>query len=283
MGRREAPAARRRRRQAVSASTSPYRLTFLQSLRLQIDVIGALLLRELETRYGHKNIGLIWLFAEPLMLGIAIAVIKIAMHIRVPPGVPILMYGIICYLPFYMFRAVMGRSTGALQANMTLLFHRNVTLYDVMVARTILEMTAIMGVIVIIELAAGFMINHWPAKPVVLLSAIMLMALFSHGLGMLVAAFTGAYEGTERMVHLFTYLSMPFSGSMFMMITVPQPYRDYLLWIPLPHIHEMTRDGQFGDLMIHLYDVKYILYWVIGTNVLGMIAMRAVRPKLSVF
>ncbi|MBE9604421.1 ABC transporter permease [Acetobacteraceae bacterium H6797] len=265
------------------SATSPYRLTFLQALRLQIDVIGALIMRESETRYGHHRTGIIWMFAEPLLLGLAVSVIKVYMGYKLPPGVPILMYGIICYLPFYMFRALIGRSSGALQANMTLLFHRNVTLLDVMIARSTLELMSIIGVVVIIELAAGFMIGHWPAKPMTLIAALLLMALLGHGLGMMVAALTAAYEGIERLVHMFTYLMMPLSGAMFMLETVPPAWRDLLLWVPLPNIHEMARDGQFGTLLIHHYDVSYIVYWVIGTNLLGMLALRAIRPKLTVF
>ena len=265
------------------SEVTPYRLTFLQSLQLQINVIGALIMREAETRYGHSRMGIVWMFAEPLMLGLAVSIIKVYMGIRLPPGVPVIMYGIICYLPFYMFRSLISRSSGALQANMTLLFHRNVTLLDVMIARSMLELMSIIGVVVLIELAAGFMINHWPAKPMTLIGAMLLMALFGHGLGMMVAALTAAFEATERMVHMITYMTMPVSGAMFMMENIPPQWREMLLWVPLPHIHEMARDGQFGTLLIHHYDISYVVYWVIGVNLIGMLALRAIRPKLTVF
>ena len=41
--------------------------TFTTSLRIQRRIIGALLLRELLTRFGRHNIGFLWLFVEPML------------------------------------------------------------------------------------------------------------------------------------------------------------------------------------------------------------------------
>ena len=40
----------------------------LAALRVQSNVVGALILRELHTRFGRENIGYLWIFAEPLLL-----------------------------------------------------------------------------------------------------------------------------------------------------------------------------------------------------------------------
>ena len=46
---------------------------FRRGLSVQLNVIGALLMRELHTRYGRENIGYIWLILEPLTLASVIA------------------------------------------------------------------------------------------------------------------------------------------------------------------------------------------------------------------
>ena len=48
----------------------------LDALGVQMNVIGALIMRELHTRFGRDNIGYLWVFAEPMLLAIAVA----AMH-----------------------------------------------------------------------------------------------------------------------------------------------------------------------------------------------------------
>ena len=40
----------------------------MESLLIQKKGIGALLMREIITRYGRNNIGFLWLFVEPLLL-----------------------------------------------------------------------------------------------------------------------------------------------------------------------------------------------------------------------
>lgn len=45
------------------------------AISIQARVIGALILRELHTRYGRENIGYLWLVAEPLMLGTVISLL----------------------------------------------------------------------------------------------------------------------------------------------------------------------------------------------------------------
>jgi capsular polysaccharide transport system permease protein len=41
--------------------------TFSDSIYVQIRVIGALMVREMLTTYGRKNLGFLWLFLEPLI------------------------------------------------------------------------------------------------------------------------------------------------------------------------------------------------------------------------
>ncbi|TFU99132.1 ABC transporter permease, partial [Bacillus stratosphericus] len=42
--------------------------SFKESLVIQGRVIGALLMREIITRYGRSNIGFLWLFVEPMLM-----------------------------------------------------------------------------------------------------------------------------------------------------------------------------------------------------------------------
>ena len=46
-----------------------------ESFRIQLRVIGALLIRESLTRYGRHNIGFLWLFAEPMFFTLGITAI----------------------------------------------------------------------------------------------------------------------------------------------------------------------------------------------------------------
>ncbi len=58
------------------ASTAPAdQPTIWHSLHIARRVIGALLRREMLTRYGRHNIGFLWLFVEPMIFTIGVTIL----------------------------------------------------------------------------------------------------------------------------------------------------------------------------------------------------------------
>lgn len=250
---------------------------------VQRRVIGALVIREMQTRFGRHNLGFLWLFGEPLMLALAISALHSASGHHLPNGISTFVFSVMGYVPYFMFRAIVNRASGAIQANLTLMFHRQVKLVDVLIARSLLEAGSCTGVIVVILLVFGAVMGEWPANPLLLGYAMLLSALIGHGLAMLVAVITARAESLDRLVHAFTYILMPLSGAFFMVDILPPETRELFLWVPLPHIHEALRASFFGDRIVSHYDLAYATSWVVGLNLLGLAALRSVRPKLEVF
>lgn len=62
---------------------------------------------------------------------------------------------------------------------------------------------------------------------------------------------------------------------------MPRYVREFLLWNPQVHIHEMLRDSMFGDQIPAYYDVVYLFGWVVVLNLIGLAAVRAVRTRLE--
>lgn len=253
------------------------------ALGVQRRVIGALVLREMQTRFGRHNLGFLWLFAEPLMLALAISGMHAASGHHLPNGISTFVFSVMGYVPYFMFRSIVNRAAGAIHANLTLMFHRQVTILDVMIARSLLEAASCMGVIVILLAVFGAVMGEWPVNPLLLGYAMLLSALIGHGLALIVAAVTSQSEVVDRFVHAFTYLMMPLSGAFFMADILPPETRELFLWIPLPHIHEALRASFFGDRIVSHYDLFYATSWVVVLNILGLLALRSVRPKLEMF
>ncbi|MFT8245127.1 ABC transporter permease [Roseomonas sp. BN140053] len=265
-------------------STSfPQRTSLSESARIQGSVIGALIMRELQTRFGRHNIGFLWLFLEPLVLGTAVAAIHYASGHSMPGGLDPFMFSIIGYVPFFVFRAIFNRAPTAIHANLTLLFHRHVTLLDIMIARNLLESAAVTGVILILLAFTSVIAGQAPENVSLIMFGMICMILLSHGLSLMLAAAGTVWEGFDRLVHPFTYLMMPLSGAFYALAWFPPEVREALLWIPLVNIHEMIREGQFGSRLVSYYDVSYIIEWILVTNLLGMAALRRVRRNLSMF
>jgi capsular polysaccharide transport system permease protein len=58
-------------------------------------------------------------------------------------------------------------------------------------------------------------------------------------------------------------------------------FREILLWNPQTHLHEMIRYGFFGDALPSYFSIAYLCFWIGLLNLVGLAALRAVRPKLE--
>lgn len=248
----------------------------------QIRVIGALFMREMLTRFGNSRIGYIWLFAEPMILSTMISLIHWSSGHHLPNDLPVFLFYALGYVPFMMFRSIVNRGAHGIQANISLLFHRSISLVDVMVARNLMEMMVCLAIVAIFMAVAAIFFGEPPHAPVAFIGGLVMSALLAHGFGMLLASLQVFYEPIERLVHPITYLLMPISATFYMLEMMPPGTREMLLWNPLVHIHELNRWAQFGDRITPYYDISYVLGWILGLNLLGLAGLRAARPRLSI-
>jgi len=215
--------------------------------RVQRRVIGAMILRELHTRYGRDNIGYLWLIGEPMILASIITLI----HATTPSthfasDIGAVPFTIIGYTIFIIFRGVFNRSEGAIHANQTLLHHQMVSIFDILLARAIIEVAGCFIVLcILLLLASALGYADLPERPLYLLSAVGFMAWWSFALGTLAAVYTYGSEALARLMHPFSYFMIPLSGAFYQMSWLPASWQQTLSWFPMPLIFEQARYGQF--------------------------------------
>lgn len=247
---------------------------------MQLRVVGALMLREMHTRFGRRRYGYLWLFFEPLLLGSMIAVI----HQTRSGGEGIrgnFEFFSIGYILFFNFRGIMNRASNTISSNLGLLYHRQVTLPDLFYARHIIESVACTGVVIIFVFAAIAWGGTPPDSPVKMLSAMALMFLLAQGVALCIGAVTSEWDGLERFVHAMTYLMLPFCGLFFMVEWLPQWMQDVVLWVPTVHLFELFRDGQFGDRYRPIYDLGYVANWILISHLIGLAGLRLARQRIG--
>ena len=248
--------------------------------RQQIRVIGALIIREMHTRFGRRRFGYLWLFFEPLLLGAMIAVI----HGNAAGGDKIrstFEFFSIGYIMFFAFRGMVNRASTTIGSNRSLLYHRQVTQPDLFVARHIIEGVACTGVMVIFTVAGVALGGDVPDAPMKMLCALGLMVLMAQGIAMVVGAVTSEWEAADRLVHAMSYLMLPFSGLFFMVEWLPEWMQQAVLWVPTVHIFELLREGQFGDRVRAIYDLSYVAGWILIPHLLGLSGLRLARQRVG--
>jgi len=252
-----------------------------EAFAIQKRVIGALIMRELHTRYGRENVGYLWMFLEPALLAGAVSGIHGVMPSHNGSDVLPVPFSLVGYGVFIVFRGIFGRAEGTIEANRPLLYHRMVTIFDMLGARALLEGAAIGGTLVmLLAMACLFDLASPPARPLWLMLGFFFMIWFSWAASMICCAATHDNRLAARLVHPLTYLFMPVAGGFYMMKWVPRPYRDWLGYLPTTHIFEMCRYGQFQSLTDTYVDVFYIVESCLTLTLIGLLSIKLVRKHV---
>jgi ABC-type polysaccharide/polyol phosphate export permease len=111
----------------------------MESFRIHLRVIGALLMREILDRYGRHNIGFLWFFFEPMMFTLAVTALWTVAGLDQSSQLPIVAFALSGYSAVLLWRNMPSRCVRAVQANHTLMHHRNIKIIDIYLARLLLE------------------------------------------------------------------------------------------------------------------------------------------------
>jgi ABC-2 type transport system permease protein/capsular polysaccharide transport system permease protein len=230
------------------------------SWKINSRVVGALLLRELLTRYGRNNIGFLWLFVEPMLFTLAITAFWTATRTIHGSNIPIVAFAVTGYSSLVLWRSMPSRCMGALKSNMSLLYHQQVMIVDVYIARIILEMLAASTSFAVLSIA--FYALDWLAAPEDTLQVVagwLLLGWFGAGLGLTIGGLSEKVDVVGKLWPAFSYLLFPLSGVAFIVDALPQSMQRIVLWLPMLNALEYLREGWFGSAMHAHYDIPYLV------------------------
>jgi len=251
-----------------------------KSLKIQGRVINALLMREVITRFGRENLGVLWLVAEPMVFTLGVTAFWYAAGLNHGSAIPIVAFAITGYSSVLLWRNTVNRANGGIQSNLSLLYHRNVRVIDVFISRIVIEMAGATGSFLV--LALFFTVIEQiepPVDPLMVLAGWMMLAWFGAALAIVIGAATAYSEIVERIWGPASYLIFPLSGAAFMVDWVPPAMREVVLLLPMVHGVEMLRDGYFGDIVRTHYDIGYVTLVNLVLTFLGLMLLRSAAKR----
>lgn len=231
-----------------------------RSAAIQGRVIYALLMREILTRYGRHNIGFLWLFVEPMLFTTGVTILWTIAKAAHGSSLPIVAFALTGYSTVLLWRNMPSRCIGAVEPNLALMYHRNVKVIDIFLARLLLEGGG--ATISFVTLSLFYIYIGWldpPEDVLIVIAGWLLIAWFGAALAMLLGALAEKNDIVERLWHPAAYLLFPLSGAAFMVDALPAVAQKYILYIPMVNGVEMVRDGYFGDHIRTHYDVAYLV------------------------
>lgn len=246
-----------------------------RSFAIQARIIHALLLREVITRYGRHGLGVLWIMLEPMLFTLGVSGLWYLVKLHTVSNIPIIAFAITGYSSVLMWRNTANRCTKAIEPNLALMYHRNVRVLDILLARIVLEWVGATASLTMLTAIFSFIgVMQWPRDIVPVIGGLLLLAWFSLGLGLIVGAISERWETFDRIWHVITYLMFPLSGAVYMVHWLPKAAQEAVLWLPMVHGVEMLRHGYFGGI-VPTYENP--VYFAIANLVLTLIGLALVR------
>lgn len=256
----------------------------LRALATQIRVLNALILRETKTRYGNHKIGFLWALIEPTVSVAVFVTLFSAIRSGDPSGMPLVPFMLVGFVGFALFRSPWSQMQGAIGASRTLLSFPQVTTFDVILARGVLECAItffVMGFLIWMAWLLGEDIRV--ERPLGFLGACALLATLGIGAGFFFASLEPIIPSLKNIANVAFGRPLYFGSGLFYTIdTLPLAAREILLWNPVLHMIELARSEFFFGFDTAYASWFYASSWSAGVLALGLLTHRATRKKAIV-
>lgn len=267
---------------AIEMADVPKGSSLWRAVRIESQVISALLLREVLTRFGRKNIGVLWLFVEPMIFTLGVTTLWTLFGASHGTRIPIAAFALTGYSSILLWRNMPGRCIHAIEPNLSLMYHRNVQIMDIYISRILLEFlgaTMSFFVLSIVFIAVG--LAPLPEDLFLVACGWVMLAWFGASLALLVGTLSEEFEIVEKIWHPASYLIFPLSGAAFIVDALPPIAQEYVLWLPMVNGVELLREGYFGSLIKSHYHIGYMAFFCLTLTLLGFAQLRRIGREVT--
>ena len=244
--------------------------------QIQRDVIYALLLRELSSRFGRSRGGFLWVLVEPIAHLLIPVVIRGFVKQGLTPGVDFPIFIVYGILPFLLFKAICLQIVDGVNSGLGLLSYRQVLLMDVFISKALayFVIQAIVFVIVLTGLAM-FDFPVVPARPVEFAGVLALTVTLAFGLGLLLAAIASMIPDAKAVIKVMFMPLYLVSGVLFPVTRFPDDWVQLMALNPVLHLVELSRVMAIDryEAMEYL-SVEYPVALALTTTIVGLMLYR---------
>ena len=232
-----------------------------ERIRFQrLRVLFALVVREMNTKFGRSYGGYIWAIAEPLG-GVMLLNLAFSLTVRRPPlGTSFPLFYATGIVPFFLFTGVSGAVASAVATNRGLLHYPVVSPLDAVFGKFILNFLTMLVIGVL--LSTGIIIVY--ALPVTLdpvsaLTGFTLNGLLGLGVGTVNCVLFGLFPTWRNIWNVMTKPLFIVSGTFFIFEAAPPAFQHIMWWNPLVHGVALVRAGFYGSYDPYYVSIPYVL------------------------
>jgi capsular polysaccharide transport system permease protein len=227
---------------------------------IQRDVVFAIFIREMNSRFATYSFGNAWLLVEPLlMMAIFITLFGfrgIQTFANLEPAVFIM----ISFVPFrLLWNGTMRQNMAAANAK-GLLGFRQVRLFDIYLARSLIEAGVYLVVATLLTaILLWFDFDAIPDDPIRVLGYAAVLWLFAASFGILASMLSSIAKEVEKAIAILTLPLMIASAVIYPMTIVPPSYYIYFEYNPLVHAVELLRESWVENYESPIADSSFLI------------------------
>jgi capsular polysaccharide transport system permease protein len=250
-------------------------------LAINAATIGAILLRDIKLRAGIYYTGFLMILLMPL---VHLLIVVIAFHAfgrLAPQGTDQVVYFGLSVLPFVIYTYLSRQIVISLAENRPLLYFNRVKIFDILLARGILEATGSIVVFIILVFimavyATDFSPRDWPG----IVFAVAATIYFSFSFGVSNALIARVLPVWYLLFNLSIPVFWLASGILFFPTAIPDPYDRWLALNPLLQCVEWIRYSYYEDYPDKLLNIPYLITFATACLAVSLIAERLARRVL---
>lgn len=212
-----------------------------------LRVIYALVLREMNAKFGRSAGGYAWAIAEPLG-GILLLSVAFSLALRSPPlGSSFILFYASGMIPYSMYNSTWKGVSSSISTNRGLLNYPVVSVIDALMAKSIFNvMTVLMvGVLLYSGIIFGLGLHVTLDLAVIALGFLMAMML-GLGVGAVNCVLFGFFPTWKNVWTVLTRPMFILSGILFTFEEAPPAFQKVLWYNPLVHVIGEVRSGFYG-------------------------------------
>lgn len=250
--------------------------------RVHLRVVGALMRREMTTRYGRSAGGYFWAIAEPIAV-IALLSLVFSTLARTPSlGRSFPVFFATGYIAYSLYRNTADQISTAIRANKALLRYPNVNPWDAIVAAGTLQLLTECMIAALI-LPALIVATGEPVliAPEWLLGALAAAAILAFGVGSVNAVMFVVHPIYERIYKILMRPLFIISGIFFLPEALPSQLRELLALNPVVHIVAAFREGVYPVYHATLDRLEYPIILGLTLCLLGQLLARRHAERLD--
>ncbi|KAE9629288.1 ABC transporter permease [Parasedimentitalea maritima] len=267
----------------MALNFSPNRISMRHALAEQRNIMGAVMLRDLRTRFFNHGLGFLLVPLFPFAHLLALILLNNVTGASFAYGDDINVFLVTGLIPTLSFMYVSRYMSMSLLMNKPMLAYPIIGMLEVVFGRAVLEVLSAIWMATAVGavfLAVGS--NPLPVYPVEAFAAFCVTLLLAVSVGLVVSIITMMSDAFATVWALFLIIFYVASGSFFVVSFLPELAVDILSWNPVLHCTEWMRTAYYPGYPDQVLDKGYVVSVAIGMLVLGLLMERVLRHRLLV-